>query len=185
MYCKSSLIVHFLMSGTMVMSCCSTMVTSQRASADESLIFQVRETEWQAAYRGGNDREKVLELVRPGESIKTWKDLLSINQIKRDEKNQGATVQQMADSFQQLLRENMGAVHWQVLESSPTSVTIWWRTAGNASQPQQHEVMRYLMGRENIYRIAYTTKSRSFTFHNVREWAEKLQQARVMGVSRP
>jgi hypothetical protein len=142
--------------------CATVFLVPAVVSAQDALNFKT----WSSRHPilGGSETPLVrkdvmlVEMVKNGESIKAWTELLSILQDPRTKAMKTARHgYEMFRGAGEARCPGMTA-SWEVLHEEPNTILYQWRTTGSCkNQLPQWEVARVLLGRKAVYRVAYTT----------------------------
>ena len=156
----------------------STLV-AEKLLADDALAFSIDLTQWTLAHKYAGEDARVMEFVRPGDNIKNWSELCTLQQIRRVPGIQ-ISPQEVAQTFRDSLSERVDIAHWQVLAADDRSITVLWSVQGDPKHADQHEIMRYIIGEATLYRVAFTKKARSLSDEQRQQWLVSLQEANLL-----
>ena len=105
----------------------------------------------------GPGGQGVIELVPMGQDIESWSELVSILVLPRKaaRKNMGK-VEDLVDRLRAMDEEKCpGAVTYRTISQSDNSVTYEWWSLSCADDKDQHELARFIDGKDYRYRVAY------------------------------
>jgi hypothetical protein len=137
--------------------CATVFLVPAVVSAQDALKFKTPDS-WGIGNTSGTKDVMLVEMVKIGESIKAWTELLSILQGPRTKAMKTARHgYEMFRGAGEARCPGMTA-SWEVLHEEPNTILYQWRTTGSCkNQLPQWEVARVLLGRKAVYRVAYTT----------------------------
>jgi len=139
--------------------CATVFLVPAVVSAEDSLNFKVPDS-WTVGNTSGTEDVMLVEMVKNGESIKTWTELLSLLQGPRIKGMK--TARHGYELFRgETEKRCPGMTAWEVLHEEANSIIYQWKTTGSCQNDQnerpQWELARVLLGRKAVYRVAYTT----------------------------
>jgi hypothetical protein len=118
----------------------------------------------------------ITEFVPEGQDITRWTQLLTIQNFSK--KGFPGPEQAMA-ALKEKMAERCPSLVWNVIERIHEDVIYEWRVENCSSNPDQHEIARFLVGKQNVFRIAYTAKMKEISEERKKELLERLRQASI------
>lgn len=144
-----------------------------------SVDFDSEGPRWQEASHTQTRGVMTREYVRPGETLASWRELLTVQVFEKARRGGGFPAPPAAEAA---LRATMSArcpdVAWNELAADSAGVLYEWRVSGCARQPDQHEIARIVEGAGARARIAYARKGGAMPDSVRASWAERLRRAR-------
>ncbi|HVO88505.1 MAG TPA: hypothetical protein VMV45_08185 [Casimicrobiaceae bacterium] len=141
----------------------------------EGLDFSVG-PDWKLANRNViPGRYSVISFVRAGEDTNNLKELLTVQEVSP--KPSGATPDALLSEIKQN-REHMcpESTTWKEIAKDDTSILYEWESTSCASQPEQHEIARIIVGQNTVFFIRYARRT-AFDAATRAEWVRKLSEA--------
>lgn len=139
--------------------------SSAVSSYQEFLMGGFDPKDWNVGHQAGDQNQRIIEFVRPGEKIDNWTELLTIQTLRKP------PVPEPIDTF-------VRGIHSQISKSCPNivsnviarqlptdtveaSILYEWKTKNCPPEADQHEIGRIMYGKFNIFRLAYVAKTQA------------------------
>jgi hypothetical protein len=143
----------------------------------EILEFALDE-EWKVANSAGARNYTILEFVRQGDDINSWKELVTMQNFGRSRgyRSPSETIDEL-----KALREKEcpGVTQWNVIEKTENSILFEWHAKECLGQPEQCEVSRILYGKRNVFVLHYAAKVHELTPETRAEWIKRFAAASI------
>ena len=144
----------------------------------ERIKFSFDDGEWQLGYQHEDSQHKIMEFVRKGETVNAWSELVTMQNFALTPKDRPRTEMYAALMWLRE-RECPGSTVWHLIDLDEKSILFEWQATPCAGWPNQHEISRYLDGKWNRYRLAYTAKVRELPAEKRALWIRDLSAARI------
>lgn len=146
------------------------------AARAEELNFQM-DLGWKIANQAEKRGYVIIEWVREGDDINSWKELFTYQ-------NFGLHGKRSPEDFLNRLKtlrekECSGVTEWNVIEQDETSILYEWRAKPCMSWPDQHEVARIIFGKHNLFLLRYTAKVKELAPETRTHWIKAFHDATV------
>ena len=147
-----------------LMTACAPIQRSP--SYQEDLVGGFDPKEWTVGRQSSDQNQRIVEFVRPGEKIDNWTELLTMH-VRRKPTNPVPIDALVARVNADLAKAcPNGLVQNVIAQGSPTeteeaSILYEWRFKNCPSRADQHEVLRVIYGKFNIFRLAYLVKTQA------------------------
>jgi len=164
-------------SAVVLAGCVASGGSAPRGSHPESLYFPIPDG-WTPAHSAENANQRIVELVRDGETIDRWSQLMTIQSLRKD------AIGQPIESFLAGLRQEMSkrcaGLAWNVIAAKEASVLYEWSIRDCAPDPDQHEIARVMYGKNSVFRLAFTIKTPALPAEKRDALILALSEARVI-----
>jgi hypothetical protein len=138
-----------------------------------------------AGWKMGNTAEdkdtSIVELIRPGEKITNWNELLTIQSIKRS----NPALQTPADMLEALKakrgKDCPGSTKWNVIEKGENSVMYEWWSQPCSGWPYQSEIARIVYGPYTVFLLRYTKKAKELPPDERETWIKLFAEVELKG----
>jgi hypothetical protein len=148
----------------------------------EHLEFAL-EKEWKAAHSGTRNYA-ILEFVREGDDINSWKELVTIQSFGKSRGYRSPL--ETLDELKALReKECPGVTQWNVIDKAERSILFEWHVTGCLGWPEQHEVSRILYGKRNVFVLHYAAKVHELTPDTRAEWIKRFAAASIESGTSP
>jgi len=136
-----------------------------KGTGQEFFEFQLP-SGWKAGYAHETRSTEIIELIRKGDDIHNWKELITFQNVGRT-KQSAPTPQASFEAWKNSLDETCpGDVQWNTIQQDEYSITFEWQLtkpcAGAPREAQadveQHEIQRTVYGKYNIFILQYAAK---------------------------
>ncbi len=143
----------------------------------ESLSFSLDGRSWELGYQSRRDNEILLEYTLPGETVNTWKELVT-------EQAFPSLLQQISSKeFMETMKDTLLATcpesSWTILEENDSGILYEWYVKNCAGNDDQFEIARILSDEESIYILHYAVKTESPEKVKKEEWKQILLAATI------
>lgn len=131
--------------------------------------------QWTVGYQGANAAQSVVEYVLPGETVDTWRELLTHQTMKFGERS--VTLAALVEQTRAGLGQGCPSLRWEMLAQSDTEAVYRWSDGGCGGSPPQFEIARLRRVEGGFCRWAYASKQvpvPAATQEAIRRQVEKL-----------
>jgi len=119
----------------------------------------------------------ILEFVRPGESVRDWNELITIQRMPTSWGR--ATPQATLEDLKSIREETCaGATSWKIIDSSDRNVTFEWQAYPCGGWRHQHEIAKIIYRDDARFFIHYVVKQYSMPDQKRSDWIERLSSAK-------
>ena len=134
---------------------------------------------WKLAYSGAVREGTILELVKEGDTIDDWKELITIQNFL---KPQG--IHSLGDFFSGIKtgreKDCPGVTTWHVIEQSESAMTYEWSTSGPClGSPPQTELARVLWNKKDFWFFHYAKKVKELSKDDRDQWLGWLSELQL------
>ena len=144
------------------------------ASAGEGLNFELS-TNWKVANHAERHGYVILEYVRQGDDINSWKELFTYQNFGLRGKQ---TPQDELNALKALREKECPAqTEWNVIEENENSILYEWQAKPCRGWPDQHEIARIMVGKHNLFLLRYTAKVQQLDPDTRTQWIKTFQAA--------
>jgi len=120
----------------------------------------------------------IVEMVRDGEDIHNWKELLS--EISAPKLHGVRKPEEMLDRLKATREEECpGSTAWNVIGKDEDSITYEWHAQPCLGQPEQVEIAKILLGTKTFYKVSYTKKVKELSADERDIWINWLGDAKL------
>ena len=148
--------------------------TSEAAS--EGLDLKLG-TEWQVANHANAGWNTILEYIRAGDDINSWKELVTIQKFIGTSKSSPEEELNLLKALRE--KECPGATEWNVIEKDESSILYEWHARSCQGWPEQHEIARIMLGNNVRYFLRYTVKAPEMTPETRTQWIQTFTSASI------
>ena len=134
---------------------------------------------WEVASHQETRDTLLMELVRKGDDINNWKELITFEQLPRTKKSPGAPDSWLDNVKAFREKECPGVTQWNVIQQDEYGILYEWQltkpcaSAPSASQAvEQHEIARVVYGKYNIFVLHYAAKGPGLTPEAREKWLD-------------
>jgi hypothetical protein len=152
---------------------------------NESLITAFDPKEWSVGHQAEDRRQRLVEMVAPGQPITAWQELLTVHVLAKPQPTPSIDV--LAAAAPDLLRKRCpsGVAHNVIQRGlgsdvEEASLLYEWSVKDCPPEADQHEVARIIYGKFTIYRVAYVAKTRTLEPAKRDKWIRELSGARLV-----
>jgi hypothetical protein len=142
---------------------------------DEALDFKLG-PEWLAAHHANANGYTILEFVRQGDDINSWKELVTIQKFVGSSKSPEETLNHLKKLRE---KECPGATEWNVIEKNENSILYEWQVKPCRGWPEQHEIARIIRGKHDLYFLHYAAKVHEIAPETREQWIKTLSSATI------
>ena len=137
---------------------------------------------WGEGSRNSAGNKGVVEYVLPGEDVKNWTELVSINYF------QGLEETGLLERFLKFTKDGLqtqcGDVQWQDLEKKSNGMIYTWSAQDcQGGWPDQAEVARVIKGQQGLYVLHYASKTVPIPQEKRETWASLFNKANTKNPS--
>ena len=135
---------------------------------------------WIKGHMAENRREQseILELIRPGDDIDNWKELLT--ELSYPKPRGIRKPEEMLDRIKALReKECPGSTVWTVIGEDEESITYEWHFQSCLGQPEQLQIAKILVGKRTVYFLQYAKKVKELPAHERDTWLKWLAEAKL------
>jgi hypothetical protein len=138
-----------------------------------------------AGWKIGNAAEdkdpSIVELIRPGEEIKNWSELLTIQSFSKSRSPQH-TPGEFLEGLKALREKDCpGSTKWNVIETGGNSVMYEWWSQPCGAWPEQTEIARIIYGPFTVFLLRYTKKAKELPAEERETWIKQFAEAELKG----
>src|SRR5262245_24085325 len=155
----------------------SGAATLQTEHEDLAYDFEPR---WQQGYyQELPNQVNILELIREGDDINNWQELITIR--NQSLPGRDATPE---DAFKRLKiiigKDCRGLIQWNVIEKKENSILYEWMTREPCMGfPNQHEIAKIMDGKYNRFQLKYTVKVNQLPANQRAKWLKRIGEAKI------
>lgn len=136
--------------------------------------------QWNIGRRTKNEEGRITELVRPGENVEDWTELVIVQTFDRASVALVPLSDMPAVSREALVSRNPGSTVI-VIREEPNSLLYESYVRGSGDEPDQQNVARILDGRWKRFVITYAVRSPlTMTPERRAEWIEWLMETSIL-----
>jgi hypothetical protein len=147
------------------------------ATDKEVLRFKLG-SEWKPAYSSAAKRSTILEFIREGDDINSWKELVTYQNYERDGK---ASPEEMLNRLKaNHERECPGTTEWNVIDKNESRVLYEWHAKPCLGWPEQSEIATIVVGRDNVFFLHYAAKVHELAPETREQWIKTLSAAAIL-----
>lgn len=159
-----------------VMLLVSTGAFARKEKAD-NLHFEV-DKDWKFGTQSEIPGADFTEMIREGDDIDNWKELLTIQSFR---KTSGFPPAEDMLAKLKDMRETKcpGQTEWNVIEQKKDSILYEWHVKSCLGQPQQSEIARIIYGKHNVFVLHYAAKVPEFPPDVRSQWIQRLNSAEI------
>jgi hypothetical protein len=163
---------------------CSGITVGPASAQQELLVGGYDPKQWEVGHEAKDQNQSVIEFVRPGETIKNWTELLTLQVLRKPSSPEPIDV--LVPKMHQEISTRCPAMKWNVVHRNFSSDTeeagmlYEWTIKDCPPDSDQHEIARVTYGKLNIFRLAYTVKTSALPREKRDSWIKELSTARVI-----
>ena len=166
-----------------LMTACAPIQSS--SSYQEDLVGGFDPKEWTVGRQSSDRNQRIVEFVRPGAKIDNWTELLTMHVRRKP------TDPEAIDALVARVNANLGKAcpngfDQSVIstgsrtETEEASILYEWRFKNCPPRADQHEVLRVIYGKFNIFRLAYTVRNQALAPEKRDKVIKELSAATIM-----
>ena len=144
---------------------------------EEHLLFSLG-LEWNPVRSPDTPKSTVLELIRAGDDINNWKELVTVQNFakSRNYRHPAETL----DALKEVREKTCpGVTEWTVIDQSEDSILYEWHAKECQGEPEQHEVARILYGKHNVFFLHYAAKVHELAPETREKWIKKFSSVSI------
>lgn len=150
----------------------------------ETSYVPVKQSEWTVGYAyddGFFGEGTITELVKNGERIDSWTQLLTIQFYEGIDTEIELFYQTYRYALSKRVKESTKCQYtqWHLIEKRKTSVIYEWRAKDCHREADQHEIAKLMKGNDGIHRVAYVKKNEDINFKERNKWIDVLQNSYI------
>ena len=149
---------------------------SLRALEQPELHFDERA--WKEGYRGQQGDQYLVEFILEGQTAQTWTELVTVQVFPGAQARTSA--KRMIEMMHQVMARTTSRLSWRELAAGERDGLYEWWGAGDPRVPDQHELVRILVGREGIHVVHYAIKSGQLAPAKRQQWLRLLKSVRLV-----
>jgi hypothetical protein len=149
----------------------------------ESLHFEVEEQtgslpRWKIGYQAELPDHTIIEMIREGDDINNWKELLTIQNFRP---SWGGAFPEDTLNILKAIRERdcQGVTRWSTIGKDEQSIVYEWQARPCRGWPDQHEIARIIYGKYNRVLLRYTVKVYEMPPEERTKWIGIFLQAKL------
>ncbi len=124
------------------------------------------------------NRLALTELIRKGDDINNWKELVTIMNLEPAE-GKPAPESALKGMIETREKECPHVTKWNVIAKNETSILYEWHARPCLGWPDQHEIAKIFFGKYNNFILKFTMKKYDMPDELRQEWIEVLSKARI------
>jgi hypothetical protein len=159
-------------------------ITIDRASAQqEFLMGGFDPKEWKIGHQTKDQNQIIVEFVRPNEKIESWTELLTMQIIRKPRSPE--PIEDLVPKMHQATSKRCPKMMWNVINRQFASATeeagmlYEWAIKDCPPDADQHEIVRVVYGRFNIFRLAYVAKTPELAAEKREQWIKELSASKI------
>lgn len=134
---------------------------------------------WKLANSASVRDATILELVKEGDTIDDWRELITIQNIVKPK-----GIRSLEEFFSQLKagreKDCPGVTNWHVIEQTEVGMTYEWSTSGPCmGQLEQTEIARILWSKKDFWALHYARKVKELPKEDRDQWLRWLSELRL------
>jgi hypothetical protein len=134
--------------------------------------------DWDLANSAGTSKYQIMEFVRKGDTLKSWKELVTVQNLAKTRRFRSPE-----DTLKDLkaLREKEcpASTEWNVIEQDKNSILYEWHAKTCLGQPEQVELARIIYGKYNVFVVHYATRVHELSEETRVTWTDWLRSVTV------
>jgi hypothetical protein len=140
--------------------------------------------EWKVVQNTQTRAYTIIEFVREGDTIDTWKELVTVQNFSKSRgyRSPSETLDELKATRE---KECPGVTQWNVIEKTERSILYEWHAKSCLGQPEQHELARVLYGEHNVFFLHYAVKAHELKSDTRAEWIKKFTAVSIDSGSSP
>jgi hypothetical protein len=153
-------------------------------SYQEGLMGGVDLKEWTVGHQASDQNQRIVEFVRPGEKIDSWTELFTMQTLKKPANPERIDVM-VAGAHAETSKACPSFVQNVIAQGFPTeteeaSIIYEWKFTKCPPHADQHEVVKIMYGKFNIFRLAYVAKTEKLAPEKREKWINALKDAKII-----
>ncbi len=167
------------LSGTMLLALSLILFAVAGLAKDKDRLGFSLPSGWKLANSASARDATTLELVKEGDSIDDWKELITIQTMVRPKSMHSL------DEFYFKLKAGLekdcpGVTNWHVIEQTEAGMTYEWSNSGPCmGQPEQTEIARILWSKKSLWALHYARKAKELPKDDRDQWLRWLSELRL------
>jgi hypothetical protein len=146
-----------------------------------SFLYDGETPAWDIGYEAGDNLQRVVEFVRPGQTVDNWTELVTI-QTYNKAVPWGSVEEQIAENARERAERCPGSTE-DVIRQMPDGVLIEGKTVNCEQGADEHGVARVLDGTLSRFVVHYAVRGPvEMTPERRTEWIEKLSAIEIISV---
>jgi hypothetical protein len=139
---------------------------------------------WEIGHQTRDQNQIVVEFVRPGEKVKSWTELLTMQVIRKS--SMTGSLDELVPKLFGDLTKRCPSMKWNVVQRDFSSDTeeagmvYEWVLKDCPPDADQHEIARVAVGRHNIIRLAYVAKTSALAPEKRESLIKEISTARIV-----
>ncbi len=136
---------------------------------------------WNIGYSTENEVQRVTEMVRPGETVDNWTELVTVHTFSKAVDL--ASVDEMVTAHRQDLAARCPGSTLEVIQQQSDGLLYESRVVNCETGADEHVLARVLDGKSNRFVVQYAVRDPvTMTAERRAEWVEKLSEVRIMNL---
>jgi hypothetical protein len=141
----------------------------------EELTFALG-SDWKTASAHEEHRQLMIEFVRKADDINNWRELFTYQNFAKGKQTPEEFLNKLKAARE---KECPAATVWNVIEQNESSILYEWRAKPCLGWPEQHEVARIILGKNNLFVLHYVAKVNELAPDTRTKWIKILQEATI------
>lgn len=145
----------------------------------EGIVIPFVSEAWEVGYSAENEVQRVVEYVRPGQTVENWLELVTVQTF-----NKAAGVGSVEDSLSVYRRDLLSRCpdsKVNILRQSSADVVYEAYVMGCAEGPEEHVLARVLDGAFNRFVVQYSVReAATMAPSRQTDWIEKLMSVQIV-----
>lgn len=133
--------------------------------------------EWKPAYSSDRHQSTILEFIREGDDINSWKELVTYQNFVRHGKESAEDTLNKLKAIRE--KECPGATEWNVIDKNESRILYEWHAKPCLSWPEQSELATIVVGRYNLFLLHYAVKVHELAPDVRAEWIKRFSAAAI------
>lgn len=164
---------------------CNSVAVRQTLAPDRLSFSMPGGAEFMDQWKVGSQAEQppawsIIEWVPSDETIEDWSQLFTVQDFGRELRDNMGPLSGIVEGLKQAREEPCRSVTtWTVLAEDPNSVLYEWTMPACGTETAQHEIARFIDGRWNRFRLAYTARVEQIDPEVRQIWIDSLTSATV------
>ncbi|MDH5480017.1 MAG: hypothetical protein OEX11_04565 [Nitrosomonas sp.] len=140
--------------------------------------------EWKVGHEALEQNQMITEFVLPGEKIDNWSELFTIHTISKSTAPESIVA--FVSGQQKELSKKCPTIDWNEIETQlppktkEESILYEWKTKNCPPDADQHEIVRVIYGKFNVFRLSYTAKTKALSPEKREKWIKALSEAETV-----
>ena len=167
-------IVRLLLSVALILCVAATAYANRKTDRIEYSL----PADWDLANSAGRSDYTLMEFVRKGDALKSWKELVTVQNFAKTRRFHSPE-----DTLKDLkaLREKEcpASTEWNVIAQDSNSITYQWHANACLGQPEQVELARIIYGKYNVFILHYAARVHELSKETKATWTDWLRSIAV------